>query len=498
MSMDIPSIDTLKHVADRLRANDISWFKDRFKAGDFAWLKDRLPEGGYTKLGERIEAGDLGYVRTLFGGLDLPGFGGIFGSAGKAAAAVGTAAAGVGAAKAVAGAKAGAAGSAAKNVVINDDSNRKKGAVWLLPVALLAAIGIGFGISRLAKDDKKVAVDTGAVESVAAETVASETVAAESVAAESVAAETVPAETVAASVVETSAVAETTVPAAANIIDTATKAGSFNTLLAAVNAAGLTEVLNGPGPFTVFAPSDDAFAKLPPGLVDALVKPENKDTLAKILTYHVVSGTVMAADIKPGDVATVQGGTIKLATDGGVTINGSAKVTSADIVTSNGVIHVIDTVLSSAELEQIKVIGFPPGAADSVPAETTVADSAPADLTKENKAGDATPEDLTVYFDSGSDKVNAAGQVKVDGAVKVLSALPAGTKVALVGRADKTGDAAQNLRLSTRRANNVEKAILAGLGDKAANITFTKDAKGDEEKIDDLAAARRVTIEIAK
>ena len=78
--MDTPNPDTLKHIVDRLKANDIAWFKDRFKAGDFAWLKDRLPEGGYTKLGEKIEAGDLAYVRTIFGGLDVPGFANLSGA----------------------------------------------------------------------------------------------------------------------------------------------------------------------------------------------------------------------------------------------------------------------------------------------------------------------------------------------------------------------------------------------------------------------------------
>ena len=133
--MTIPSTDSLKHISDRLKANDIAWFKDRFHAGEFSWLKEHLPEGGYTTLGERIEAGDLGYVRTLLRGLALPGFGTLFG-----ATAVGTAAT-VGAAKA----------STAIASSENDD-RKKKGAVWLLPVALLGAILLGFGLSRLGDD----------------------------------------------------------------------------------------------------------------------------------------------------------------------------------------------------------------------------------------------------------------------------------------------------------------------------------------------------------
>ncbi len=593
--MTLPTPDVLKHIGDRLKANDIAWFKDRFKAGDLAWLKDHLPEGGYTKLGERIEAGDLGYVRTLFGGLDLPGFGALFGGGAKAAAA---GAVGAGAAAAKAG-----------KVVINDD-RRKKGAVWLLPLALIAALGLGFGLSRLGKDDKtEVAIAEttapAAEESVAPATEPAATdapaaaanildtakaagsfttlgaavdaagltetlngegpftvfaptddafkalpagaldallkpenkealatilkyhvvpgkVMAADIAAGDVA--TVEGSTVklateggvtvndakvtsadvAASngvihvidkvlipssidVASLLAAPTTTAPAApaaaGTIVDVAVANGSFTTLVAAVNAAGLGETLSGTGPFTVFAPSDDAFAALPAGVVDALVKPENKDTLTKILTYHVVAGTVLAADIKAGDVPTVEGGTVKLATEGGVTVN-DAKVVTADVIASNGVIHVIDKVL------------LPQGV--DVNALLKPAADAPVDLTTTNKAGDATPEDLTVYFDSGSARINAAGQAKIDGAVATLSTAAAGTKVALVGRADKTGDAAANLRLSQRRAEAVQAALVKGLADKASNITFTADAQGDTEQIDDLAFARRVTIEIAK
>ncbi len=127
-----------------------------------------------------------------------------------------------------------------------------------------------------------------------------------------------------------------------NIVDTAVAAGSFTTLCAALTAADLIPTLQGAGPFTVFAPTDDAFKKLPAGTVESLLK--DKAKLAAILTYHVVSGKVMAKDITPGDVKTVQGTMITLATAGGATVNG-ANVTTADIDCTNGVIHVIDTVL---------------------------------------------------------------------------------------------------------------------------------------------------------
>ena len=142
------------------------------------------------------------------------------------------------------------------------------------------------------------------------------------------------------------AVAEETTEATTvgTIVDVASGAGNFGTLVAAVTAAELVETLSGEGPFTVFAPTDEAFAALPAGVVDALLLPENKAVLVQILTYHVVPGMVMAADVTDGDVATVEGQTIKLSTADGVTVNG-AKVVSADVAASNGVIHAIDAVI---------------------------------------------------------------------------------------------------------------------------------------------------------
>jgi uncharacterized surface protein with fasciclin (FAS1) repeats len=129
---------------------------------------------------------------------------------------------------------------------------------------------------------------------------------------------------------------------AADIVDTAVAAGSFKTLAAALQAAGLVDTLKGKGPFTVFAPTDEAFAKIPKADLDALLK--DKAKLTAVLTYHVVSGKVMAKDVKAGKVKTVQGSELTLGTAGGVTVNG-AKVLKADIVADNGVIHVIDSVV---------------------------------------------------------------------------------------------------------------------------------------------------------
>jgi uncharacterized surface protein with fasciclin (FAS1) repeats len=130
---------------------------------------------------------------------------------------------------------------------------------------------------------------------------------------------------------------------AADIVDTAVSAGQFKTLVKAVQAAGLVETLKGAGPFTVFAPTDAAFAKLPPGTVESLLN--DKQKLTQVLTYHVVPGKVMAADVKPGMVKTVEGQSLKLSKDGRDVMVNNAKVTTADITASNGVIHVIDTVV---------------------------------------------------------------------------------------------------------------------------------------------------------
>ena len=133
--------------------------------------------------------------------------------------------------------------------------------------------------------------------------------------------------------------------ATSDIVDTAVAAGSFSTLAAALQAAGLVDTLKGEGPFTVFAPTDEAFAALPEGTVENLLRPENRDQLVAVLTYHVVSGDVRAADVAGlTEATTVQGGTLAIDTSSGVRIN-DATVTQADIVCSNGVIHVIDKVL---------------------------------------------------------------------------------------------------------------------------------------------------------
>jgi uncharacterized surface protein with fasciclin (FAS1) repeats len=141
---------------------------------------------------------------------------------------------------------------------------------------------------------------------------------------------------------------------AGDIVAVASATEGFSTLVAALTAGGLVETLQGAGPFTVFAPTDAAFAALPAGLLEKLLLPENKDVLVSILTYHVVPGMVMSADIMAGDVATVEGSNVKLDTAYGVKVN-DATVTTADVAASNGVIHVIDAVIVPPTVDLAKL-----------------------------------------------------------------------------------------------------------------------------------------------
>ena len=143
---------------------------------------------------------------------------------------------------------------------------------------------------------------------------------------------------------------EAPAPELQDIVTIASGNEDFTTLVAAVGAAGLVETLQGDGPFTVFAPTNAAFAALPAGLVDKLLLPENKDLLVKILTYHVVASKVMSTDVMAGEVASVEGQNITITTEGGVKVNG-ANVVTVDIEASNGVIHVIDAVILPPDVD---------------------------------------------------------------------------------------------------------------------------------------------------
>ena len=167
--------------------------------------------------------------------------------------------------------------------------------------------------------------------------------------------ETTMATTVAPVTTDTTATTDTTVPettaaALGSVVEVAAANGSFSTLIAAIQVAGLAGTLSEGGPFTVFAPTEAAFAALPAGLLDKLLKPENKAILVKILTYHVVSGKVLSADVKDGVVASLEGSELTFSTTGGVMVN-DAKITTPDVPASNGVIHVIDKVLLPAGID---------------------------------------------------------------------------------------------------------------------------------------------------
>ena len=161
--------------------------------------------------------------------------------------------------------------------------------------------------------------------------------------------ETTMATTVAPGTTDTTA-PETTAAALGSVVEVAAASGSFSTLVAAIQVSGLAGTLSEGGPFTVFAPSEEAFAALPAGLLEKLLKPENKTVLAQILTYHVVSGKVLSSDVKDGAVASVEGSELTFSTTGGVMVN-DAKVITPDVQASNGVIHVIDKVLVPAGID---------------------------------------------------------------------------------------------------------------------------------------------------
>ena len=313
--MELPPIGELRHLLDRLKSNDIAWFRESFKNGKFAWLKDRLPGDGYETLGKKIEAGDLGYVKSTLGGLKLPGVdlfsglgagaaagaaAGVAGVAGIAGAASGALKGGVGAASGAVKGGAGALKGAAATV---NNEGKKKGAMWLIPAAILGAVLLGLGLTQCNKDD-----NDGAGNTVAESVVAEDTVAAETVAAETVAGST-----------------ETTVaaPAAASVVDVAFGDSQFSKLSAAIGAAGLTDTLKGAGPFTVLAPTDTAFNNLPAGILDKLLLPANKDVLAKILSFHVIPGKVLSTEIVTGPVKSVEGTDLNFTSaDGKVSVNG--------------------------------------------------------------------------------------------------------------------------------------------------------------------------------
>lgn len=412
-----------------------------------------------------------------------------------------TAAGGAGALGAAAKGGAGALGAAAKGgvatagrVVVGSvpsvDVKKKKRSLWwwLLPVAAIAALGIG--LTQCGGDDAEAPVDTGAVTAAPVESVAESTEAVVEETAETAATETISADSVATETTPTETVAAT-----GDIVATALGNPDLSTLASAVEAAGLTSTLQGKGPFTVLAPTNAAFDALPTGVLDALLLPENKDTLAKVLTYHVIPGTVAAADVASGPAPSVEGSELTLANDGGaITVNG-ANVLTADVAAANGVVHVIDQVLVPASVDIDALLAGSVAAtavAETTPAETetAAAETAPAET-----AAAATTTDYVVYFDTSSSALDAKDRATIAEAVVALKVAGSGP-VNLVGHADVRGNAAANRALSEARVKSVEAALRAAVGFDAGKFTFTSDAEGDTKPEADLAKSRRVTIQI--
>ncbi len=621
--IDLPPIETLRHLLARLKANDIAWFGDRYRAGDLAWLQDRLPDGDYVELGRRLEAGDLNFLRLRLSKLDLPGIT-LFHNLVPMGGTVGPNATGpVG--------------------EVEPEPEPRRSFLWLAPFLLLAAVLMGFGLSKCGNG-----------------TDGSSPVGADSTAASA-------SDSTGDSLL---ADPETTVVATepTSLLNTLQSAGNFTILTDLVRRAGLTDTLNGKGPFTFFAPTDDAFAKLDPAEVRLLQDPRNTDQLSRLLKYHVVAGAKKAASLRTGNLKTVDGASLRLTVDGGmVTINANSVVTAADIIASNGVIHVVDMVLTPADLAAL-VGGSDASTATTttssaattssvttVPSDVTVAlqdpqfstltaalsaaglttslqgpgpftvfaptndafakvpapvltalllpankatlvkvlsnhvvagrlgvadfgpgkfttlegatlninplDSKPGFTVNDGLAGgpeipasngivhpidrvlipagvdlstlvaadggtDATattvavpstvlasttvastitvapvttvavPEGLTVYFGSGSARLDNAATAKITAAAPTLAALGAGSTVRIVGHADVRGNADANKALSIVRANNVKNALQSALGADASKITFEVSAVGSTQPEADLAKSRRVTIEI--
>jgi uncharacterized surface protein with fasciclin (FAS1) repeats len=474
MTLALPPTETLEHLQDRLRANDVPWLRDRYRCGDLSWLRDLLPPGGYEEMGERIDAGDLDWLRLRlgaipqltqagFGGASLTGDGRVSGPATTVTGSV----------KAV--------GIAASDA---SATPRKRG-IWIVAALLLGA-ALSAGLLAWLNRDDATTRDT----SVSGLTVAA------AVSPDSAPANTdTPVDTTTAmnTVEPTTPTGSTEVPTATgDVLATLRAAGSFNTLVSAVETVEMSASLKSPGAFTMFAPTDAAFAALPPGVLDALLKPQNKEVLAKVLGYHVLRdvGKVTADAIKDGSVVTVEGSSIEAThVNTRLVVNG-VNVTTADVAAPNGLIHVIDSVLIPPNVDVPALLG-------DVPA--TVSDTtlpAAVDVTATNAAGDAVSESLTVYFASGSAALDAEAQAKIDGAAVTLATLPTGATVDLVGHASATGNSSFNQQLSERRAAAVEDALQAKLGEKATGITFTTSAKGDTEPVADQASSRRVTIEL--
>lgn len=254
----------------------------------------------------------------------------------------------------------------------------------------------------------------------------------------------------------------TTPSATTDLVETAIAAGTFTTFTKALQVAGLLATLKSGGPYTVFMPTDAAFAKLPAGVLDALSA--DKVALAKVLTYHMLAGRLTTADLTPGEHATVAGPTINLTLSGGTVQVNDATVVQTDVAATNGTLQVIDRVLIPADLHLDQL---PPAAGP----------------------------DFTIYFASSSATIDDAGRAVVSAAAAKIAKLPAGSKVTITGVADSQGDPVSNQRLSKARAEAVQSALVNALAGTGTSVEFVLAARGAEAGTD-LALARRVEIDL--
>ena len=473
--------ELLTDLVTRVDGGDVAGLRQRLHAGDLNGLRPFLPSATWAALPGKIDAGDLPWLRTAFASANLGAPSGLV-VAGTAAAATTAAAAAV-VSDRPAGDAAGSVergrrgvGATAGGTSVLPERVGAAGAVderaglawWKWAVPAVIALGLlAFGLSQCTSDGRTSSTTT--VAAGAAVTTDASTASTASASTASAAATT--SASTAAAATTAAAPVTTTVPSppapTKDILTTATDAGSFSTLVAAIKAAGLADTLAGPGPFTVFAPTDAAFAKLQAGTVDELIA--HPDMLKQVLTYHVVPGKVLAADVQAGDVNTVEGATLAL-TASPLTVNG-VKIETADIVTTNGVIHAIDSVL------------LPPGV--TLPPAGRPSTPPPAPAVTSNGIGNV---DFVVYFDSDSAVIRPdAADVITEAAARITP----GSTVILTGVADPRGNVRSNQELSERRA----KAVAAALTDAGADATFTLQARGAEEN-DVLQDARRVEIDL--
>ncbi len=343
---ELPPIDDLRHIADRLRANDIAWVRTRWAAGAFGWLNDRLADGEAVHIGERIDAGDLNALRLALSRLDLPSSPGLFAGSLGAVGTTGTIS---------------SAASGSGDALVDAERQRRgrgKGVLWLLPLVVVAAL-LAVLLTNCADDADDTG--TGPVDTLIETTLppAPETSAAP----------------------DTTAAPETTAAATgipASVIEAAAGHGGFTTLASAIESAGLTDALSGEGPFTVFAPTDDAFSALPDGVLDRLLDPANAETLTAVLRHHVVAGRLAAADLTAGDLETIGGTTLAVALDGGTVKVGDATVTTPDISAANGIVHEIDRVLLPDTVDLAALGSAAPPTSDAIVVEETTTVPAPA------------------------------------------------------------------------------------------------------------------------